>query len=78
MNAVLGMIYMFAGSYAPEGYALCDGKLLPIQQNQALFSIVGTTYGGDGITTFGLPKLSAPTPGINYVISTTGMYPSRS
>jgi microcystin-dependent protein len=78
MNAILGMVYMFAGNFAPEGYAMCDGQLLPINVNQALFSIVGTTYGGDGITNFALPKLSPPAPGANYIIATNGIYPSRS
>lgn len=51
----LGEIRIFAGNYAPKGWALCDGQLLPISQNTALFSILGTTYGGDGRSTFGLP-----------------------
>ena len=50
-------IIMFGGSFAPRGWALCDGQLLPINQNQSLFSLLGTTYGGDGRTTFGLPEL---------------------
>ena len=53
----LGEILSFAGTFAPSGYALCQGQLMSIQQNQALFSILGTTYGGDGIKTFGLPDL---------------------
>ncbi len=53
----IGQIVMFGGNFAPRGWALCDGQLLPISQNQALFSILGTTYGGDGRTTFGLPDL---------------------
>ncbi|WP_191861093.1 phage tail protein [Hanstruepera ponticola] len=53
----IGEIRMFAGNFAPRGWAFCDGQLLPISQNQALFSILGTTYGGDGRTTFGLPEL---------------------
>lgn len=53
----IGEISMFAGNFAPRGWAFCDGQLLPINQNQALFSILGTTYGGDGRTTFGLPDL---------------------
>jgi len=53
----IGEIRMFAGNFAPRGWAMCDGQLLPINQNQALFSILGTTYGGDGRTTFGLPDL---------------------
>jgi microcystin-dependent protein len=53
---------MFAGNFAPRGWALCDGQLLPIAQNTALFSLVGTTYGGDGRTTFGLPDLRGRAP----------------
>ncbi len=56
-EAYIGEIRMFAGNFAPRGWALCDGQLLPIHQNQALFSIVGTMYGGDGRTTFALPDL---------------------
>ena len=48
---------MFGGNFAPRGWALCDGQLLSIASNEALFSILGTTYGGDGRTTFGLPDL---------------------
>lgn len=58
----LGEIKMFAGNYAPRGYALCDGQLLAISQNDALFSLFGTTYGGDGRTTFGLPGLRGRIP----------------
>lgn len=53
---------MFAGNFAPHNWATCDGQLLPIAQNTALFSILGTNYGGDGRTTFGLPKLSGRAP----------------
>ncbi|WP_394713363.1 phage tail protein [Desulfogranum marinum] len=52
---------MFGGNFAPRGYAFCDGQLLPISQNSALFSILGTTYGGDGRTTFALPDLRGRT-----------------
>ena len=55
-------IVMFGGNFAPRGWALCDGQLLPIAQNDALFSIVGTTYGGDGRTTFALPDLRGRSP----------------
>lgn len=48
---------MFGGNFAPRGWAFCDGQLLPISQYSALFSLLGTTYGGDGRTTFGLPDL---------------------
>src|SRR2546421_9600570 len=50
-------IRMFAGNFAPTGWALCDGQLMPISQNTALFSLLGTYYGGDGKSTFGLPDL---------------------
>jgi len=55
-------ITMFGGNFAPRGWAFCDGQLLPINQNQALFSILGTTYGGDGRTTFALPDLRGRVP----------------
>jgi microcystin-dependent protein len=54
---LLGSIGIFAGNFAPRGYALCQGQLLSIAQNTALFSILGTTYGGNGTTTFALPDL---------------------
>jgi len=53
---------MFAGNFAPAGWALCNGQLMPISQNPALFSLVGTFYGGDGKSTFGLPNLQGATP----------------
>lgn len=56
-DCFIGEIRMFAGNFAPRGWALLDGQLLPISQNQALFSILGTTYGGDGRTTFALPDM---------------------
>lgn len=57
-----GEIRMFAGSFAPVGWAMCDGQLLAVSQNDALFSLFGTTYGGDGRTTFGLPDLRGRVP----------------
>ena len=57
MEPFLGEIIMFGGNFAPRGWAFCDGQLLPISQNQALFSLLGTIYGGDGRTTFALPDL---------------------
>jgi len=58
----IGEIQSFAGNFAPRNWALCDGQLLPISQNTALFSILGTTYGGDGRTSFGLPDLRGRLP----------------
>lgn len=55
-------IRIFAGNFAPRGWAFCDGQLLPIAQNTALFSLVGTVYGGDGRTTFGVPNLQDRVP----------------
>jgi len=55
-------VRIFAGNFAPRGWAFCNGQLLPIAQNTALFSLVGTTYGGDGRTTFGLPDLQGRAP----------------
>jgi len=53
---------MFSGNFAPRGWALCNGQLLPISQNAALFSIIGTNFGGNGSTTFGLPNLQSRVP----------------
>lgn len=58
----LGEIRMFAGNFPPRGWAFCDGQLLPIAQNTALFSLLGTIYGGDGRTTFALPELRGRVP----------------
>jgi microcystin-dependent protein len=57
MEGTIGEIRMFGGNFAPRTWALCEGQLLAINSNQALFSILGTTYGGDGRTTFALPDL---------------------
>ncbi|KAA3609219.1 MAG: phage tail protein [Calditrichaeota bacterium] len=58
----VGEIRMFAGNFAPRGWAYCDGQLLAVSQNDALFSLLGTIYGGDGRTTFGLPDLRGRVP----------------
>lgn len=58
----VGEIRMFAGNFAPRGWAYCDGQLLAVSQNDALFSLLGTIYGGDGRTTFGLPDLRGRIP----------------
>lgn len=62
MEPFLGEIKMFAGNFAPRQWALCEGQLLPINSYQALFSILGTTYGGDGRTSFALPDLRGRAP----------------
>jgi microcystin-dependent protein len=67
----VGEIRMFGGNFAPSGWAFCNGQLMPIDQNDTLFNLIGTTYGGDGQQTFGLPDLRGRIPvhqGNNFVI----------
>src|SRR5690349_13472254 len=61
-NPFVAEIRIFTGNFAPKGWALCDGQLMPISQNTALFSLLGTTYGGDGKSTFALPNLQGSAP----------------
>jgi microcystin-dependent protein len=71
----VGEIRMFGGSFAPAGWAFCEGQLLPISENDTLFNLIGTTYGGDGQETFGLPNLASRVPvhvGTNFVLGQTG------
>src|ERR1700756_4376997 len=58
----IGEIRMFGGNFAPAGWGFCDGSLIPIDQNDSLFNLIGTTYGGDGQTTFALPDLRGRIP----------------
>ena len=58
----IGEVKFVAFNFAPRGYALCNGQLLPVNQNQALFTLLGTTFGGNGQTTFGLPNLQGKVP----------------
>ena len=75
----IGEIRMFAGNFAPQGWAFCNGALLPISENDTLFNLIGTTYGGDGEQTFALPDLSGRVPvhvgtlsGMNYQLGEKG------
>jgi microcystin-dependent protein len=71
----LSEVHMFACSFAPQGWALANGQLLPINQNQALFSLLGTTYGGNGQTNFALPNLQGRVPihvGSGHTLGETG------
>ena len=77
MEPMLGEVKYFAGNFAPRSWAFCNGAMLPIAQNTALFSILGTTYGGDGRTTFALPKIE-DLNGCKAIIALDGVYPSRS
>jgi microcystin-dependent protein len=62
MTPFIGELRMFAGTFAPQGWALCNGQSLGIAQNEALFQAIGTTYGGDGVTNFNVPNLSGRAP----------------
>lgn len=62
MEPYIGQVQPFSFNFPPKDWAFCDGRLLSIVQNQALFSLIGTTYGGDGITTFALPALRGRIP----------------
>jgi len=80
MDFYLAQIVLFGGNFVPRGWMACDGAILSIQQNAALFSLLGTQYGGDGKSTFALPKLTPPNgegtfPA--YQICVQGVYPSR-
>jgi microcystin-dependent protein len=77
MQPFIGQIQLLPYNFAPREWAPCDGRLLQISQNQALFSLLGTTFGGDGRTTFALPKLAGPTNGVGYFIALQGIYPNR-
>ncbi|SFG45219.1 Microcystin-dependent protein [Duganella sp. CF458] len=61
-NPYVGEIRMFGGNFAPAGWAFCDGQLLPISENETLFTLIGTTYGGDGQSTFALPDMRSRVP----------------
>src|SRR3954447_3012423 len=71
----VGEIRMFAGNFAPAGWAFCEGQLLPISENETLFQLIGTTYGGDGQSTFGLPDLRGRIPihqGNGFILAEAG------
>ncbi len=79
MDEFIGVVKLVAFQYAPPNWASCSGQLLPINQYQALFSLLGTTFGGDGRTNFALPKLDAGAlqNGLHYIICLNGIYPAR-
>jgi microcystin-dependent protein len=62
MDEYIGIIKLFGGNFAPKGWLMCNGQLLSISANTALFSLIGTTYGGDGVSTFALPNLQSRVP----------------
>jgi microcystin-dependent protein len=82
-NPFLGEVEMFAFNFCPQGWAVPNGQLMAINQNQALFSLLGTTYGGDGVQTFALPiikpvfTLSPGSPPLTICIALLGIFPSK-
>jgi microcystin-dependent protein len=84
MEPYLGSLLLVPYNFAPRGWAFCQGQIMPISQNTALFSLIGTTYGGDGVTNFALPNLTgdkamtdASGAALNWIIALAGVYPSR-
>jgi microcystin-dependent protein len=79
MDPFLGQIQLFAFGYAPQGWMLCDGAQLQITQNTALYSLIGTTYGGNGSSYFNIPNLinASPVKGMSFYIAVQGLYPQR-
>ena len=79
MEPFLGQIQLLPYNFAPRGWEFCEGQLLPISQHTALFSLLGTMYGGDGKTTFALPNLKGKEPHhhLHYCIALEGIFPAR-
>ncbi len=79
MDPFLGQISLFPYNFAPQGWAFCEGQLLQIEQNQALFALIGTTFGGDGVRNFALPDLKgkAHAPNLHLCMAMEGVFPSR-
>lgn len=73
----MGEIILVAFNFVPIEFLECNGQLLSISEFSALYSLLGTTYGGNGTTTFALPNITAPT-GLRYIICVDGLYPSQS
>lgn len=79
MDFYIGEIELFPFGFAPMGWMLCNGAIMQIVQNQALYSLIGNKFGGNGTSTFGIPNMMNDTPavGMNYYICIMGIYPSR-
>ncbi|MEO0338952.1 MAG: tail fiber protein [Bacteroidota bacterium] len=77
MEYILGAVILFGAKWEMEGWMICDGRILQISRYQALYSILGPQYGGDGRSTFALPKIDAPVEGSTYQICVMGIYPRR-
>ncbi len=87
MEVFIGQVQLLPYTFAPRNWALCEGQLIAISQNQTLFALLGTQFGGDGRTTFGLPNLIAVEPNsagnagmrddVHYMVCTDGTFPRR-
>jgi microcystin-dependent protein len=77
MEEMLGVIKLFGGNYSPKNFVECNGQMLSINKNEALFVVIGTQYGGDGATYFQVPKLESPIEGMKYIICINGGWPER-
>lgn len=77
METFVGSIILAGFNFEPPGFLSCDGRVVPVQQYMALFSLLGNQFGGDGMNNFALPKLSAPQEGLHYLIAYDGTFPSR-
>lgn len=80
MEPFIGQIQLFPYSFVPNQWSICDGSSIDIAHNQVLYALIGTTFGGDGTTTYNLPDLRGkePAEGLTYCIAMVGMFPSRS
>jgi microcystin-dependent protein len=80
MDYYIGDIQLFAYNFVPMGWLLCNGAVLQIMQNQALFSLISNKFGGNGSTTFALPNMTndSPIAGMKYYMCVSGIYPVRS
>ena len=78
-DRMLGEVILFAGNKneIPRGWLTCDGRTLPVEELPDLFEILGTTYGGNGISNFDIPKMKAPNSALSYIICISGIYPER-
>lgn len=79
MEYFLGDIVLFPYNFVPMDWLPCEGQVLQVTQNQALYSLIGTNFGGNGSTTFALPDLrnASPLPNMRYFIAISGIYPTR-
>lgn len=76
-DRTIGEIILFAGNFIPRHFKECNGEILEVKDNPALFSVLGFTYGGDNDQTYALPNMTPPVGGMKYIICVEGIYPAR-